>query len=78
MTPESDLTYGEFVRLRAAALRRIALAQKALNTATDPRYTPLLENGVQIATQALEAAQVHLGNLVARWELQQMKGRARG
>lgn len=75
--PEPDLTYGEFTRLRASALRAIDLAQKALNKVTDPRYTPFAENGVEIATKALEAAQVRLGNLVARWELQQMKERAK-
>lgn len=73
--PEPELTYGEYVRLRASALRAISLAQKTLTRVTDPRYTPFAENGVEIARNALEAAQVRLGYLIARWELQQMKVR---
>lgn len=69
MSPgNGNLTYGEFVKRRAALLAKINRLKDEYKRATDPRYTALVDNPGQYALAELSATEVQLGNLIAQWE----------
>ena len=63
----SLMTYGEFIQRRAALLAQLHAAQRLLQRVSDPAYTPLVPNAVELAQTAVRDAENAILLLVANF-----------
>jgi hypothetical protein len=64
---ETDLTYGEFVKLRAAALSTLHAAESFERTSKLPQFLQTVPSAALVAHDAVVAAELQLAQVLDRW-----------